>query len=54
MAGPAHDIGEDERQKRFDEIMAVYAAMIERIDLAMGALVDGPCDGHPIWLIPGK
>jgi arylsulfatase A-like enzyme len=30
-----------ERQKRFDEIMAVYAAMIERIDLAIGALVDG-------------
>ena len=30
-----------DRQKRFDEIMAVYAAMIERIDLAMGALVDG-------------
>jgi arylsulfatase len=30
-----------ERQKRFDAIMAVYAAMIERIDLAMGALVDG-------------
>ena len=30
----------DSRQ-RFDEIMAVYAAMIERIDLAMGTLVDG-------------
>jgi arylsulfatase A-like enzyme len=30
-----------ETQKRFGEIMAVYAAMIERIDLAMGALVDG-------------
>ena len=30
-----------DRQQRFDEIMAVYAAMIERIDLAMGTLVDG-------------
>ena len=30
-----------DRQRRFDEIMAVYAAMIERIDLAMGTLVDG-------------
>ena len=30
-----------ESQKRLDEIMAVYAAMIERIDVAMGALVDG-------------
>lgn len=30
-----------DRQKRFDEIMAVYAAMIERIDIAMGTLVDG-------------
>jgi arylsulfatase A-like enzyme len=28
-------------RRRFDEIMAVYAAMIERIDLAMGTLVDG-------------
>jgi arylsulfatase len=30
-----------DRQQRFDEMMAVYAAMIERIDLAMGTLVDG-------------
>jgi arylsulfatase len=30
-----------DRQQRFDEIMAVYAAMIERIDMAMGTLVDG-------------
>ena len=27
--------------ERFDQIMAVYAAMIDRIDLAMGTLVDG-------------
>ena len=38
---PAWDSRPAERQKRFDEIMAVYAAMIERIDLAMGTLVDG-------------
>jgi arylsulfatase A-like enzyme len=30
-----------ERQRRFDLIMAVYAAMIERVDLAIGALVQG-------------
>ena len=30
-----------DRQERFDEMMAVYAAMIDRIDLAMGTLVDG-------------
>jgi arylsulfatase len=30
-----------DKRQRFDEIMAVYAAMIERIDIAMGALVDG-------------
>ncbi len=30
-----------DNQRRFDQIMAVYAAMIERIDLAMGSLVDG-------------
>src|SRR5262249_23558550 len=30
-----------DRQQRFDEIRAVYAAMIERIDLAVGTLVDG-------------
>src|SRR5262245_43760610 len=30
-----------DRQDRFDQIMAVYAAMIDRIDLAMGTLVEG-------------
>ena len=30
-----------DRKQRFDAMMAVYAAMIERIDLAMGTLVDG-------------
>lgn len=30
-----------DRQQRFDAIMAVYAAMIERIDLAMGTLLNG-------------
>jgi arylsulfatase len=30
-----------DRQDRFDNIMAVYAAMIDRIDFAMGTLVDG-------------
>ncbi len=30
-----------DRQQRFDEMMAVYAAMIERIDMAMGTLVNG-------------
>ena len=30
-----------DRRERFDEIMAVYAAMIERIDMAVGSLVDG-------------
>ena len=38
---PAWDSRPVDRQKRFDEIMAVYAAMIERIDMALGALVDG-------------
>lgn len=30
-----------DRQQRFDQIMAVYAALVERIDLAMGTLVEG-------------
>ena len=38
---PAWESRPADRQQRFDEIMAVYAAMIERIDLAMGTLVDG-------------
>jgi arylsulfatase len=31
----------EDRKARFDEIMAVYAAMIDRIDVAMGTLVEG-------------
>jgi arylsulfatase len=38
---PAWESEPADSQRRFDEIIAVYAAMIERIDLAMGALVDG-------------
>jgi len=38
---PAWDTREPDRQKRFDEMMAVYAAMIDRIDAAMGKLVAG-------------
>jgi arylsulfatase len=30
-----------DRQERFDNMMAVYAAMIDRIDFAIGTLVDG-------------
>ncbi len=38
---PAWETRKADRQQRFDEIMAVYAAMIDRIDFAMGTLVDG-------------
>jgi len=38
---PAWDTYSLKEQKRFDEIMAVYAAMIERLDRSMGLLVDG-------------
>jgi arylsulfatase A-like enzyme len=38
---PAWDTRAADRQQRFDEIMAVYAAMIDRIDFAMGTLVEG-------------
>lgn len=38
---PAWDSQTAEQQKRFDEMMAVYAAMIDRIDVAMGTLVTG-------------
>src|SRR5262245_13580019 len=38
---PAWDTRNPEQQQRFDEIMAVYAAMIERIDLSIGTLVEG-------------
>lgn len=38
---PAWDTRAPDRQARFDEIMAVYAAMIDRLDFAMGTLVDG-------------
>ena len=38
---PAWESVPADGKRRFDEIMAVYAAMIERIDVAMGTLVDG-------------
>lgn len=38
---PAWDTRTEQQQKRFDEIMAVYAAMIDRIDFAVGTLVEG-------------
>ncbi len=38
---PAWDTRAPDRQARFDEMMAVYAAMIDRIDFAMGSLVAG-------------
>jgi arylsulfatase len=38
---PAWDTRAADRQQRFDEIMAVYAAMIDRIDFAIGTLVEG-------------
>ncbi len=38
---PAWETREPDRQKRFDEMMAVYAAMVDRLDFAMGTLVDG-------------
>lgn len=38
---PAWDSLTPEQQQRFDQMMAVYAAMIERIDVSMGSLVAG-------------
>jgi len=38
---PAWETRPAERQARFGEIMAVYAAMIDRIDFAVGTLVEG-------------
>jgi arylsulfatase A-like enzyme len=38
---PAWDTRTPEQQKRFDEIMAVYAAMVESIDRSTGTLVEG-------------
>jgi arylsulfatase len=38
---PAWDTREPDRKNRFDEIMAVYAAMIECLDRSTGLLVDG-------------
>jgi arylsulfatase len=38
---PAWESRTPEQQKRFDEIMAVYAAMVECLDRSMGRLVDG-------------
>jgi arylsulfatase A-like enzyme len=41
MESPAWETRPEDRKKRFDDMMAVYAAMIDRIDFAMGKLVDG-------------
>jgi arylsulfatase len=38
---PAWETQTADEKQRFDEIMAVYAAMIDRIDFAIGTLVDG-------------
>jgi arylsulfatase len=38
---PAWDTREPDRKDRFDQIMSVYAAMIECIDRSVGTLVDG-------------
>lgn len=38
---PAWDTREPDKQKRFDAIMAVYAAMIDCLDRSTGTLVDG-------------
>ena len=38
---PAWETRSAGQQRRFDEIMAVYAAMIDRIDFAIGTLVEG-------------
>jgi arylsulfatase len=38
---PAWDTRPADRRERFDQIMAVYAAMIDRIDFAIGTLVAG-------------
>ncbi|HWA98458.1 MAG TPA: arylsulfatase [Pirellulales bacterium] len=38
---PAWDTRTEEQKKRFDEMMAVYAAMVECIDRSMGTLIDG-------------
>ena len=38
---PAWDTRAADRRERFDQIMAVYAAMIDRIDFAVSTLVEG-------------
>ena len=38
---PSWESRPPDRQTRFDDIMAVYAAMIDRIDVSVGALVSG-------------
>lgn len=38
---PAWESRPEDRKKRFDEIMSVYAAMVERIDRSVGRLVAG-------------
>src|ERR1044072_8491563 len=40
-AVPAWDNLTAEQQDRYDHIMAIYAAVLERMDKAVGALVDG-------------
>src|ERR1051325_7160436 len=38
---PAWDTRTAEQKERFDQIMAVYAAMVECLDRSMGRLVEG-------------
>ncbi|HJQ78757.1 MAG TPA: arylsulfatase [Lacipirellulaceae bacterium] len=38
---PAWDSLNDEDKERFDHIMAIYAAMLDRVDRSIGTLVDG-------------
>ena len=40
-AVPAWDSLTPEQQDRYDNIMAIYAAVVERMDKAVGALIDG-------------
>jgi arylsulfatase len=41
MDSPAWETRNNEQRQRFDEMMSVYAAMVDRIDFAVGTLVDG-------------
>ena len=38
---PSWDSRESDRKERFDQMMATYAAMIDRVDFAIGTLVEG-------------